>query len=65
MSVTATQPATIIHLKRSLRLPKTPEEWDEANALLSVVTSSVLQATTVEEKNTILCDGIQVEKSFL
>ena len=46
------------HFKQSLRLPKTAEEWDEANALLSAVTSLVLQAITVEEKNIALCDGI-------
>ena len=46
------------YFKQSLRLPKTAQEWDEANVLLSAVTPSVLQAITGEEKNTTLCDGI-------
>ena len=54
------EPLTAHHFKHSLRLPKSPEEWDEANSLLSAVTPLVLQATRVEEKNTILCDGIYV-----
>ena len=41
----------------SLKLPKSSEEWTEANRLLSAVTSSVLQATTAEEKNICLCKG--------
>ena len=51
-------PSTLPHSKQSLRLPKSPEEWDEANLLLSVITPSVLQATTIEEKNNILTNGI-------
>ena len=42
----------------SLKLPKSSEEWAETNHLLSAVTSSVLQATTAEEKNICLCNGI-------
>ena len=50
--------ATALPFKQSLRLPKSPEEWDEANILLSAITTSVIRATTVDEMNTILCDGI-------
>ena len=42
----------------SLKLPKSPEEWAEADHLPSAVTSLVLQATTAEEKNICLCNGI-------
>ena len=41
-----------------LKLPRTPEEWEEADILLSAVTLSVLQATTAEEKNSCLCTGV-------
>ena len=51
-------PVSALPFKQSLRLPKSPEEWDEANILLSAITPSVIRATTVEEMNTILCDGI-------
>ena len=44
-------------LKNPLRLPKNPEEWEEAD-LLSSVTSSVFQASTAEEKNNCLCASI-------
>ena len=44
--------------KNPLRLPKSPEEWEEADYLLSSVTSSVFQASTAEEKNNCLCAGI-------
>ena len=47
-------PSTPLH---SLRLPKSSEEWDEANLLLSVITPSVLQATSIDEKNNILTNG--------
>ena len=46
------------HFKQPLRLPKTAEEWDEANTILSVVTSATLQAISAEEKSTCLCAGI-------
>ena len=52
LSSTSTVP-----LKR-LRLPKSSEEWAEADQLLSAVAPLVLQATTAEEKNTCLCKGI-------
>ena len=35
-----------------------PEEWEEADYLLSSVTSSVFQASTAEEKNNCLCASI-------
>ena len=41
-----------------LRLPKSPEEWEEADHLLSSATSSVFQASMAEEKNNCLCAGI-------
>ena len=52
-------PLTIsaVPLKR-LRLPKSNEEWAEADHLLSAVALLVLQATTAEEKNARLCKGI-------
>ena len=50
--------STLQLCKQSLRLPKSSEEWDETNLLLSVITPSVLQATTIEEKNNILTNGI-------
>jgi len=46
-----------VPLKR-LRLPKSNEEWAEADQLLSAVVLLVLQATTAEEKNAHLCKGI-------
>jgi hypothetical protein len=54
----SSSPSTLQLCKQSLRLPKSSEEWDEANLLLSVITPSVLQATTIEEKNNILTNGI-------
>ena len=53
-------PATAHPSKHSLRLPKTVQEWDEADVLLSVVTPLVLQAISAEEKNTVLCDNIHI-----
>ena len=50
-------PSTITP-KPSLRLPKTSQEWDEADSLLSAVTPIVIQAISAEEKNTVLCDAI-------
>ena len=47
-----------LDFKNPLKLPKSPEEWEEADYLLSSVTSSVLQASTAEEKNNCLCAGI-------
>ena len=44
--------------KLPLKLPRSPEEWEEADRLLSSVTVSVLQASTAEEKNSSLCAGI-------
>ena len=44
--------------KLPLKLPRSPEEWEEADRLLSSVTVSVLQASTAEEKNSCLCAGI-------
>jgi hypothetical protein len=54
----SSSPSTLPYSKQSLRLPKSSEEWDEANLLLSVITPSVLQATTIDEKNNILTNGI-------
>jgi hypothetical protein len=51
----SSSPSTLPYSKQSLRLPKSSEEWDEANLLL---TPSVLQATTIDEKNNILTNGI-------
>ena len=47
-----------LHFNDSLRLPRSPEEWEEADHLLCSVTASVLQASTAEEKNSCLCAGI-------
>jgi len=44
--------------KCPLRLKKSTEEWAEATHLLSAVVPSVLQATTAEEKNSCLCNGV-------
>ena len=44
--------------KLPLQLPRSSEEWEEADRLLSSVTLSVLQASTAEEKNSCLCAGI-------
>ena len=49
--------ATALHFKQSLKLPKSSEEWDEANILVSAIAQSVTRATTVEETNTFLCDS--------
>ena len=51
-------PAPAHHFKQSLRLPRSPEEWDEANTMLSAVTAASLQATSAEEKNSCLCGDI-------
>ena len=53
--------------KHPLRLPKTTEEWEEANSLLqSSVVPAVLQAISAEEKNSLLSDGTYevLENSF-
>ena len=44
--------------KLPLQLPRSSEEWEEADRLLSSVTLSVLQASMAEEKNSCLCAGI-------
>ena len=46
------------HFNHSLSLPRSPEEWEEADHLLSSVTTSVLQASTAEKKKSCLCAGI-------
>ena len=46
------------HFKHPLRLPRSPEEWEEADQLLSSVALSVLQAISAEDKNTCLCAGV-------
>ena len=50
--------STTLGFKNPLRLPKSSEEWEEADYLLSSVTSSVFQASMAEEKNNCLCAGI-------
>ena len=42
------------HFKAPIKLPKTSEEWEEADNLLSSVTPLLLQAITAEEKNNCL-----------
>ena len=44
--------------KLPIKLPKTLEEWKEADQLLSAVVPSVLHAITAEEKNACLCDAV-------
>lgn len=44
-----------VHFKPHLT---TPEEWEEADHLLSAMVPSVLQAVTAEEKNSCLCTAI-------
>ena len=44
--------------KRPLKLPKTAEEWEEADRMLMAVAASVSQSVTAEEKNSCLCEGI-------
>ena len=40
-------------------LPRTSQEWDEANSYLSTtVVPAVIQASSTEEKNRVLCDGV-------
>ena len=55
---TADAYSTPAHFKRHLKLPITPEEWEEADHLLSAVVPLVLQAITAEEKNSCLCTAI-------
>ena len=45
-------------LRQPLRFPRSPEEWEEANYLLSPVTTLVLQAFTAEQKYQVLCEGV-------
>ena len=45
--------------KDRLKLPRTTEEWSEANQALKInVTPKVLMANNIEVKNSIICDGI-------
>ena len=46
------------HFKHPLRLPKTPEEWEEADQLLSAVAPAVFQSISAEEKNATLCGSV-------
>ena len=46
------------HFKHPLRLPRNPEEWDQANSILSAVAAASLEAISAEEKNSCLCGGI-------
>ena len=61
---TAPQPANHISpqdahvFKCQLNLPRSVEEWEEADNLLYAVTHSVLQAITAEEKTSCLCTGV-------
>ena len=48
----------ILHFKYPLRLPRSPEEWEEADFLLSSISTSGLQASSAEEKNSCLCAGV-------
>ena len=59
-SADATPPTafTVHQRKQPLRLPTTPEEWEDVDVLLSSIVPSVQQAISVEEKNTALCEGI-------
>lgn len=55
----ALEPATCsVMRKHRLKLPKTTDEWAEANALLEQLVPKVLVEPDIQKKNDILCDGI-------
>ena len=58
-STPAPFPALFHSFNHQLRLPKSAEEWAEAEQLLSAVATSVLQATTAEEKNLCLSSSMR------
>ena len=47
-----------MHMSFTLKLPRSVEEWEDADNLLSAVTDSVLQAITAEEKSSCMSSGI-------
>ena len=49
-----------VPFKRTLKLPKSTEEWEEADRMLVAVAASVSLAVTAEEKNSCLCEGNQL-----
>ena len=52
-------PTTTHTFKCPLKLPKSVEEWEEADSLLlSTVVPAVLHAVSAEEKNSCLCEGV-------
>ena len=52
-------PTTTHAFKYPLKLPKSVEEWEEADSLLlSTVVLAVLHAILAEEKSSCLCEGV-------
>lgn len=45
--------------KCTLKLPKSTE-WAEADYLQAAVVPAILQASSVEEKNSYLCNGVYI-----
>ena len=50
--------SSVHHFKHPIRLPKTPNQWEEAGQLLSAITPAVLQSISAEDKNASLCAGV-------